>query len=127
MTKLRIAKDFTIDLKAPPFDTMGLRAFTSGMSGAGKSYTQMVFLEKAFEAKLQFLLLDVHGEGHVLGGLGNNVYVASERYGIPVVEEAIPIYLDLLDSGGSLVIDLMRHRKSCRRVHQRESLTCSRP
>lgn len=104
--KLKIAKEFAIDLTAAPFDTMGLRAFTSGMSGAGKSYTQIVFLEKAFASKLQFLFLDVHGEGHVLGALGNDVLVVSERFGIPVVVEAIPVYLEALEQGMSVVIDL---------------------
>lgn len=104
--KLRIARGYAIDLNAPPFDTMGLRAFISGMSGAGKSYTQMKFIEEAFAGKLQFCLLDVHGEGHVLGELGDKVMVVSDRFGIPVVKEAIPIYLEALENGMSVVIDL---------------------
>jgi hypothetical protein len=66
----------------------------------------MKFLEEAHKAKLQFCLLDVHGEGHVLGELGDNVMVVSDRYGIPVVIEAIPIYLEALQNGMSLVVDL---------------------
>jgi len=104
--KLKIAEDLQIDLTVAPYETQGLRAFIAGISGAGKSYAQMKFLEEAHDAGLQFVLLDVHGEGHVLSELSDNVVVASERFGIPVDIEAVDVYIDILESGMSLVIDL---------------------
>ena len=104
--KLKIAKELEIDLTKQPYDTQGLRVFIAGISGAGKSYAQMKFLEEAHDAGLQFILLDVHGEGHVLSELSDNVVVASERFGIPVTIEAVDIYVELLESGMSMVIDL---------------------
>lgn len=104
--KMKLASNLEIDLTAQPYDTQGLRVFIAGISGAGKSYAQMKFIEEAHDAGLQFVLLDVHGEGHVLSELSDNVVVASERFGIPVDIEAVDIYVDILESGMSLVIDL---------------------
>lgn len=104
--KLEIADNLIIDLLTVPYVTQGLRIFIAGISGAGKSYSEMKFLEEAHDARLQFCLFDVHGEGHVLSELSDNVVVASARFGIPVDIDAIGVYIDILESGMSLVLDL---------------------
>lgn len=104
-----LSPELQIDLSKDPYRTEGLRVFIAGQTGAGKSYTLMKILEEAHQEKTQFVLLDPHGEGHVLSELGDDVLVASERIGIPVVEDAIPVYVDVLKRGSSLVIDLSKY------------------
>ena len=97
--RLEMAKDLIINLGEPPFDTEGLIGFICGKTGVGKSYTLLKMLEQLFKKRMQFVFLDPHGEGHVLADdtFDNHgrVVVISERYGIPVTEEAIPVYIDI--------------------------------
>lgn len=107
-----MAKDLIINLNEPPFDTEGMIGYICGKTGVGKSYTLLKMLEQIYNNKMQFVFLDPHGEGHVLADKAfdkrGDVIVISERYGIPVSEEAIPIYIDILKSGKSMVIDLVK-------------------
>ena len=110
--RLEMAKDLIINLGEPPFDTEGLIGFICGKTGVGKSYTLLKMLEQLFKKRMQFVFLDPHGEGHVLADetfdKHGRVVVISERYGIPVTEEAIPVYIDIIKSGKSVVIDLVK-------------------
>lgn len=110
--KLEMAEDLIINLNEPPFNTEGLIGFFCGKTGAGKSYALIKMLEQAYKQKYQFVFLDPHGEGHVLADQSfdtrGGITVISERYGIPVSVEAIPVYVSIIKSGRSVVIDLAK-------------------
>lgn len=111
--KLALSPDLIIDFKKEPYKSQGLVKFICGMRGSGKSYEVMKCLEEAYEAGLQFIFLDPHGEGHVLADKSfakhGSVVVASERYGVPIDKRAIPVYIDILKQGTSLVLDLSKY------------------
>lgn len=110
--RLEVSDDLVINLNEPPFDTEGLIGFFCGKTGAGKSYALIKVLEQAYRQKYQFVFLDPHGEGHVLADQTfdkrGGITVISERYGIPVDIEAIPVYVSIIKSGQSVVIDLSK-------------------
>ena len=110
--KLTIADNLEINLNEPPFNTEGLIAFVCGKTGSGKSYSILKMMEQAYKKGLQFVFLDPHGEGHVLAdkdfAKGDDIVVVSERYGIPVQIEAVDVYVDIIKSGKSMVLDLSK-------------------
>lgn len=110
--RLEVSDDLVINLNEPPFDTEGLIGFFCGKTGAGKSYALIKVLEQAYRQKYQFVFLDPHGEGHVLADQTfdkrGGITVISERYGIPVSIEAIPVYVSIIKNGQSVVIDLSK-------------------
>ena len=110
--RLDLATDLQIDFDKPPYKTQGLVLFVCGMRGSGKSYTLVKTFEQCYRNGLQFVFLDPHGEGHVLADKSfakhGGIVVASERYGVPIDSRAIPIYVDLLKQGSSMVLDLSK-------------------
>jgi len=110
--KLDLATDLQIDFDKSPYKTQGLALFVCGMRGSGKSYTLVKTFEQCYRNGLQFVFLDPHGEGHVLADKAfakhGGIVVASERYGVPIDSRAIPIYVDLLKQGSSMVLDLSK-------------------
>jgi len=99
---IELATGLVIDTEKKPYSTEGFQIFVGGKTGSGKSYTLAVLLENAG----QFVYLDPHGEGHTLSELGDHVVVISERIGVPIHIDAIPIYIDILKSGKSIVLDI---------------------
>jgi len=110
--RLDLATDLQIDFDKSPYKTQGLVLFVCGMRGSGKSYTLVKTFEQCYRNGLQFVFLDPHGEGHVLADKSfakhGGIVVASERYGVPIDSRAIPIYVDLLKQGSSMVLDLSK-------------------
>lgn len=110
---LDLAPDLVIDFEDAPWRTEGLVMFLCAKRGAGKSYTLMKTLEQCYLQGLQYIFLDPHGEGHPLAAkefaTEGRVLVASERYGVPITMEAIPIYVDLAKQGTSLILDLSKY------------------
>lgn len=110
--RLDLATDLQIDFDESPYKTQGLVLFICGMRGSGKSYTLVKTFEQCYRNGLQFVFLDPHGEGHVLADKSfakhGGIVVASERYGVPIDSRAIPIYVDLLKQGSSMVLDLSK-------------------
>jgi len=104
--ELKLSPELFIDLTSAPFKTEGFQIFVGGKTGAGKSYTLSVVLEEAHRAGIPFVYLDPHGEGYTLSELGDDVVIISNRVGIPVHVDAIPVYLDILKAGKSMVFDL---------------------
>ena len=108
---IKLAEGLSFDMNNPDVIGDGLRCWIGGESGVGKSTAIASFTGQWMEQGGQVVVLDAHGEHGPLGVLDLNAkligYGNAER-GLSLAEddETIRRYVQLVDSGKSLLINL---------------------
>lgn len=104
--KLKLSKEFGIDLADPETKRDGLRIWLTGEPGSGKSNAAMRIASQWLQAGRQLIVLDSHGEYNALWSVAPGK-VHRIGYGEePVNENSVDWAMDFVKDGTSLLLDL---------------------
>lgn len=105
---LRVSKTFSVPLA--DYSAVGERDAVLASSGMGKSYLTGVLIEETLENGSLVCIIDPEGEHFTLAERYPMLIVGGEHASVPLEEEAIDLYIEvMLSQGFSTVFDLSEY------------------